>query len=164
MNDQTPATPDGRAPRLTRPPLHSRGTYTIEQPLLASDDKVGMLDYEKLDVYRCAIEHPAFVFRSIPAVPRGYSALADQWRRVAMSVPLNIAEAVGKTSDADRNNRYAIARGEAMGVRRDHRRHKAPERDLRSRVGRGEAIARADCRHAQQDVPLIVDVDVQERM
>jgi four helix bundle protein len=29
-------------------------------------------------------------------------------------VPLNIAEAVGKTSDADRNNRYAIARGEAM--------------------------------------------------
>ncbi|MBA3456076.1 MAG: four helix bundle protein, partial [Deltaproteobacteria bacterium] len=27
---------------------------------------------------------------------------------------LNIAEAVGKTSEADRNNRYAIARGEAM--------------------------------------------------
>jgi four helix bundle protein len=31
-----------------------------------------------------------------------------------MSVPLNIAEAVGNTSEADRNNRYAIARGEAM--------------------------------------------------
>ena len=31
-----------------------------------------------------------------------------------MSVPLNIAEAVGTTSEADRNNRYAIARGEAM--------------------------------------------------
>ena len=31
-----------------------------------------------------------------------------------MSVPLNIAEAVGKTSEADRSNRYAIARGEAM--------------------------------------------------
>ena len=31
-----------------------------------------------------------------------------------MSIPLNIAEAVGKTSEADRNNRYAIARGEAM--------------------------------------------------
>ncbi len=31
-----------------------------------------------------------------------------------MSVPLNIAEAAGKTSDADRNNRYPIARGEAM--------------------------------------------------
>jgi len=73
-----------------------------------------MLDYEKLDVYRCAIEHLAFVFKSIPSVPRGYSALVDQWRRAAMSIPLNIAEAVGKTSEADRSNRYAIARGEAM--------------------------------------------------
>ena len=73
-----------------------------------------MLDYEKLDVYRCAIEHLAFVFKSIPMIPRGYSSLTDQWRRAAMSVPLNIAEAVGKTSDADRHNRYAIARGEAM--------------------------------------------------
>ena len=73
-----------------------------------------MLDYEKLDVYRCAIEHLAFVFQSLPAIPRGYSALVDQWRRAAMSVPLNVAEAVGKTSEADRNNRYAIARGEAM--------------------------------------------------
>lgn len=73
-----------------------------------------MLDYEKLDVYRCAIEHLAFVFRSIPRLPRGYSALADQWRRAGMSVPLNIAEAAGKTSEADRHNRYAIARGEAM--------------------------------------------------
>lgn len=73
-----------------------------------------MLDYEKLDVYRCAIEHLAFVFRSLPKIPRGYSALVDQWRRASLSVPLNIAEAVGKTSDADRMNRYAIARGEAM--------------------------------------------------
>ena len=31
-----------------------------------------------------------------------------------MSVPLNIAEAVGKISAADRANRYSIARGEAM--------------------------------------------------
>ncbi|NVB83424.1 MAG: four helix bundle protein [Kofleriaceae bacterium] len=73
-----------------------------------------MLDYEKLDVYNCSIEHLAFVFKAMPLVPRGYSALVDQWRRAAVSVPLNIAEAVGKTSEADRRNRYAIARGEAM--------------------------------------------------
>ena len=73
-----------------------------------------MLDDEKLDVYRSAIEHLAFVFRSLPKLPRGYAALADPWRRAAMSVALNIAQAVGKTSDADRANRYAIARGEAM--------------------------------------------------
>ena len=73
-----------------------------------------MLDYERLDVYRCAIEHLAFVFRSVPKIPRGNSVLVDQWRRAAMSVALNIAEGVGKTSEADRMNRYAIARGEAM--------------------------------------------------
>jgi len=73
-----------------------------------------MLDYEKLDVYRCAIEHLAFVFGSIPKLPRGFSALGDQWRRAATSVPMNIAEAVGKTSHADRTNRFTIARGEAM--------------------------------------------------
>ncbi|MDX2091459.1 MAG: four helix bundle protein [Kofleriaceae bacterium] len=55
------------------------------------------------------------MFRSIPAIPRGDAALVDQWRRAAMSVPLTIAEAVRKTSEADRHpNRYAIARGEAM--------------------------------------------------
>ena len=73
-----------------------------------------MLDYEKLDVYRSAVEHLAFVFRALPRIPRGYAALVDQWRRASMSVPLNIAEAVGKTSGADRSNRYSIARGEAM--------------------------------------------------
>jgi four helix bundle protein len=73
-----------------------------------------MLDYERLDVYQCSIEHLAIVFRAVALLPRGYSALADQWRRAAMSIPLNIAEAVGKRTDAERANRYAIARGEAM--------------------------------------------------
>ena len=73
-----------------------------------------MLDYERLDVYRCAIEHLAFVFRNLPCLPRGYSALADQWRRASVSIPLNIAEAVGKTSPLERSHCYAIARGEAM--------------------------------------------------
>ena len=73
-----------------------------------------MLDYEKLDVYRCAIEHLAFVFRALPRLPRGFAALSDQWRRAATSIPMNIAEGVGKTSTVDRAYRYSIARGEAM--------------------------------------------------
>ena len=76
----------------------------LEQPQQLATDTAAMLDYEKLDVYRCAIEH----------FPRGFSSLSDQWRRAATSIPLNIAEAVGKTSPADRSNRFAIARGEAM--------------------------------------------------
>lgn len=73
-----------------------------------------MLDYEKLDVYRCAIDHLGFAMRTFPKIPRGYAELVDQWRRASMSVPLNIAEAVGKKSPTDRQNRYTIARGEAM--------------------------------------------------
>jgi four helix bundle protein len=73
-----------------------------------------MLDYENLDVYRCAIEHLRLVFQWLPRLPRGYSALADQWRRAAMAVPLNIGEGCGKISAAERMHCYAIARGEAM--------------------------------------------------
>jgi four helix bundle protein len=73
-----------------------------------------MLDYEKLDVYQCAIEHLACVFKWLPLLPRGHSALTDQWRRAAMSIPLNIGEGAGKTSVAERAHCDAIARGEAM--------------------------------------------------
>ena len=73
-----------------------------------------MMDYERLHVYQFAIEHLAFVLESIPRLPRGNASLADQWRRAAMSIPLNIAEAVGKRSPAERAASYTIARGEAM--------------------------------------------------
>jgi hypothetical protein len=46
-------------------------------------ENTAMLDYEKLDVYRCAIEHLAFVFEAIPRLPRGSAPLVDQWRRAA---------------------------------------------------------------------------------
>jgi four helix bundle protein len=45
---------------------------------------------------------------------RGRSALADQWRRAAMSIPLTIGEGASKTSVAERAHCYAVARGEAM--------------------------------------------------
>ena len=73
-----------------------------------------MMDYEKLDVYRYSIEHLAFVLESIPRLPRGNASLADQWRRAAMAILLNIAEAVGKRSQPDRAASYTVARGEAM--------------------------------------------------
>jgi len=73
-----------------------------------------MLDHEKLDVYQCAIEFLEVAFTLVAKLPRGHSALADQLRRAATSIPLNIAEAAGKTSSPDRARFHAIARGSAM--------------------------------------------------
>jgi four helix bundle protein len=56
----------------------------------------------------------ALVLAWIPQLKRGSSAIADQWRRAAMSVPLNIGEGSGKVSAAERAHCNQIARGEAM--------------------------------------------------
>jgi four helix bundle protein len=73
-----------------------------------------MLTFQRLDVYRCAIEFMALCEPLLDGLPRGHAALSDQLRRAAMSIPLNIAEAQGRTGDADRARTYAIARGSAM--------------------------------------------------
>jgi four helix bundle protein len=50
----------------------------------------------------------------LESLPRGNAALADQLRRASVSIPLNVAEAAGKVSGADRARYYAMARGSAM--------------------------------------------------
>jgi four helix bundle protein len=47
-------------------------------------------------------------------VPRGHGPILDQLQRAATSIPLNIAEAAGRTGVADAARGYAIARGSAM--------------------------------------------------
>jgi four helix bundle protein len=72
------------------------------------------LDFERLDVYRCAIDFLALAVRITAHMPRGHSDLRDQLRRASSSIPLNIAEACGKTSSPDRAHFHAIARGSAL--------------------------------------------------
>ena len=72
------------------------------------------LDFETLDVYRCAIEFLAFAVRIGSHMPRGHADLRDQLRRASTSIPLNIAEGSGKTSAAERSHHHAIARGSAL--------------------------------------------------
>ena len=71
-----------------------------------------MLSFQRLDVYQRAIDLVAFT--ATIDFPRGLAHLADQLRRAALSVPLNVAEAAGRNSDADAARHYAIARGSAM--------------------------------------------------
>ena len=73
-----------------------------------------MLSFQKLDVYRCAIEFLPLTSQAAEQVPRGNAALLDQLRRAASSISLNIAEAAGRTGQADAARTYAIARGSAM--------------------------------------------------
>jgi four helix bundle protein len=75
---------------------------------------VSMLAYEKLDVYQCAIEFLALSAKILDSLPKGNSALGDQLRRAALSIPLNIAEGAGKPTMADRKRFSGIARGSAM--------------------------------------------------
>ena len=78
------------------------------------EQEEGAFGFEKLDAYQRSVEFVAAAAGIISELPGGYAPLADQLRRAALSVPVNIAEGVGRTSDADRRRHYAIARGSAM--------------------------------------------------
>lgn len=73
-----------------------------------------MLAYERMDVYKCAIDFLGLSARVLGTIPKGNAGLADQLKRAALSIPLNIAESSGKTSTPDRRRFCAIARGSAM--------------------------------------------------
>jgi four helix bundle protein len=72
------------------------------------------IGHEKLDVYRMAIEYVAWVV-TVSSRLRGDNRHAkDQWLRASQSIPLNIAEGNGKTTEADRRRFFEIARGSAL--------------------------------------------------
>lgn len=73
-----------------------------------------MPNYEKLDVYQCAVTFLAMVAGLVPTIPCRQSLLADQLKRASLSIPLNIAEGSGKSTPNDSRRFYAIARGSAM--------------------------------------------------
>ena len=71
-----------------------------------------VLDVERLDVYRVALEFQQSVaeFR----FPRSLAHLRDQLDRASTSILLNIAEGSGRRGSGERGHFYTIARGSAM--------------------------------------------------
>jgi four helix bundle protein len=71
-----------------------------------------LLDFERLDVYRIALEFQGLA-TSI-ALPAGRRELRDQLDRAALSIVLNTAEGAGRSSAADKARFFSMARGSAM--------------------------------------------------
>jgi four helix bundle protein len=70
-----------------------------------------LLDAEKLDAYRVALEFQALACQLLPK--RGYAELRDQLDRASISIVLNTAEGCGRRSPADKGRFYSMARGSA---------------------------------------------------
>lgn len=77
-------------------------------------DNLGMLSFQRLDVYQRAIEFLALTNEITEQLPRGHAERGDQLIRSAESVVRNIAEGAGRWSQGDSAKHYKIARGEAM--------------------------------------------------
>ena len=83
-----------------------------EQLVAAGPDPAPLLDFERLDVYRVALEFQALA--SSIQLPQGRRELRDQLERAALSIVLNTAEGAGRTGAADKARFFAMARGSAM--------------------------------------------------
>ena len=66
--------------------------------------------------HELALRAAAMVFELVGRVPSGCGDLADQARRAAASVPLNLSEGAGRTGKA-RVNHYRIAYGSVREAR-----------------------------------------------
>ncbi|WP_089727359.1 four helix bundle protein [Candidatus Thiosymbion oneisti] len=72
------------------------------------------LGHEKLDVYRLSISYVAWVYEKASALSGTHRHARDQQLRASQSIPLNIAEGNGKSSEGDRRRYFEIARGSAL--------------------------------------------------
>ena len=72
-----------------------------------------ILDHERLDVYRLALDFLVFANQVLEPLPRGRAHLCDQLTRASTSIVLNLAEGAGKHSKADKRCYYLTARGSA---------------------------------------------------
>ncbi len=71
-------------------------------------------DFQKLDVYRAAIEYIVVSHALIERLPRGRGYLVDQLQRAATSIAANIAEGAGERATLEKARFYRMARRSAF--------------------------------------------------
>jgi len=70
--------------------------------------------HEKLNVYSLSIAYVAWVYEQAKSLNGVHRSARDQWLRASQSIPLNIAEGNGKSTEADRRRFFEIARGSVL--------------------------------------------------
>ena len=70
--------------------------------------------FEKLDVYRKALDFAEDICALTKGFQKGNYYLADQLNRASLSISTNLAEGNGRYHKADRINFFRIARGSAF--------------------------------------------------
>lgn len=73
-----------------------------------------MMSHENLDVYRTSIKFLSLSRKVIKNIPRGNADIVDQLKRASRSIPLNIAEGVGKSTQTHQARYFTDARGSAL--------------------------------------------------
>ena len=88
-----------------------KNTPSTQSSGAPASDSAPMLDAERLDVYKVALQ-----FQALATVlgSRADCIVRDQLRRASLSCVLNIAEGAGQRSRRQKRRFYAIARGSAM--------------------------------------------------
>ncbi len=76
--------------------------------------KIMAFIFEKLDVYRKAVDFADKICELTKDFAKGNYYLADQLNRTSLSISSNIAEGNGRYHKADRTNFFRIARGSAF--------------------------------------------------
>jgi four helix bundle protein len=87
--------------------------HAVQRFAAVVDCRLVHFDHERLDVYTVAVNFLALAHGLMSSFPSGHGDLADQLRRAATSVVLNIAEGAGEFSKPEKARFYRIARRSA---------------------------------------------------
>ncbi len=95
-------------------PVPAATATAVASGLSLTGSDARLLDAEKLQVYRLALQFQTLATQLVPR-QRGVllATLRDQLDRASVSIVLNIAEGAGRFSPPDKARFYSIARGSA---------------------------------------------------